>query len=292
MGSEVELVCDAAAELGEGPLWDWRAGCLWWIDILGRALHRFDPQARIDARFDVGYLIGTVVVRESGGVVLALESGFVAFDPESGAFQPLGDPEADIPGNRFNDGKCDPRGRFWAGTMSKREEPARGSLYSLEPGHGIRRHLSGITVSNGIVWTADGTTMYFIDTPTMRIDAFDFDAVSGALSNRRCAVPIPRECGYPDGMAIYAEGMLWVGMWAGWHLLRFDPRDGRLLAKLRMPVANVTACAFGGPDLRDLYITTARAGLSAADLKTQPLAGGLFVTRVDAPGVASAMYAG
>lgn len=292
MDAPLELVCDATAELGEGPIWDWRDGCLWWVDILGRTLHRFDPDRGTDSRHDVGRMIGTVVVRGSGGVVIAAADGFRGFDPRTGAFEALGDPEADIPGNRFNDGKCDPRGRFWAGTMSIREEPGRGSLYTLEPTIGIRRRLSGISVSNGVAWTADASTMYFIDSPTRRIDAFDYDAASGAITNRRCVVEVPADLGFPDGMAIDAAGMLWVGMWGGWQVAGFDPRSGRMCGRLRLPVKNVTACAFGGGDLRDLYVTTARMGLTADELRAQPLAGGLFRGRVDTPGVRATMYAG
>lgn len=292
MADGVECVCEAAAQLGEGPLWDWREECLWWVDILGQALHRFDPASRSSTRFDVGRPIGTVVVRESGGLVIACADGFHAFDPNTQSHEALGDPEADLPGNRFNDGKCDPRGRLWAGTMSMREETGRGTLYSLEPAGDVRRRLGGVTCSNGIVWTADESTMYFIDSPTRRIDAFDYDAASGDLTNRRCAVEVPAELGIPDGMAIDSAGMLWVGMWGGWHVVAFDPRSGREVSRVRLPTANVTACAFGGRDLRDLYITTASVGLSPDDVHRQPLAGGLFRVRTHVPGVRSAMYSG
>jgi sugar lactone lactonase YvrE len=134
--------------------------------------------------------------------------------------------------------------------------------------------------------------MYFIDSPTRRIDAFDYDAATGEISNRRPAVEVPPELGFPDGMAIDAAGMLWVGMWGGWHVVTFDPRTGREVSRLRLPAANVTACAFGGDDLRDLYVTTARVGVAPDELRDQPAAGGLFRVRVDAPGVRSAMYAG
>lgn len=292
MGSEVEVICKAAAQLGEGPLWDWREECLWWVDILGQSLHRYDPVSGKSTQFDVGRLIGTVVVRESGGLVLACADGFQAFDPATLSLEALGDPEANLPGNRFNDGKCDPRGRLWAGTMSIEEKPGQGTLYSLEPAGDIRRRLGGVTVSNGIVWTADESTMYFIDSPTRRIDAFDYDGASGDLTNRRCVIEVPAELGFPDGMAIDAAGMLWVGMWGGWHVVTFDPRTGREVSRLRLPTANVTACAFGGPDLQDLYITTARVGLSPDELRGQPRAGDLFRVRTEATGVRSTVYSG
>jgi sugar lactone lactonase YvrE len=176
--------------------------------------------------------------------------------------------------------------------MSMEEKPGQGTLYSLEPAGDIRRRLGGVTVSNGIVWTADESTMYFIDSPTRRIDAFDYDGASGDLTNRRCVIEVPTELGFPDGMAIDAAGMLWVGMWGGWHVVTFDPRTGREVSRLRLPTANVTACAFGGSDLQDLYITTARVGLSPDELRGQSRAGDLFRVRTEATGVRSAMYSG
>ena len=288
----MECVTDTSAILGEGPIWDAQSGALWWVDILGKRLHRFDPALDQDEGFDVGEMIGTVVPRSSGGVALALESGFALFDVEKGTLEHIADPEADQATNRFNDGKCDPAGRFWAGTMSQAEEPQRGALYSIEADGTVVKRLSDVSISNGIVWSSDARTMYYIDTPTMQIDAFDFDLESGAISNRRPVVRVPREMGYPDGMAIDSEDRLWVGMWGGRKIVRFDPQSGEAVGEIEVPTDNVTACAFGGPDLQDLYITTARVGLADDQLVTQPDAGSLFRTKVDVPGVKSTAYAG
>jgi sugar lactone lactonase YvrE len=238
--------------------------------------------------------VGTIVRRASGGCLLALENGFAAFDPDTGELDFLVDPEADLPDNRFNDGKCDPAGRFWAGTMSlsHKPRPLTGSLYSLDAEGRVQTHLTGIGVSNGIVWTSDASTMYYIDTVTRCVDAFDFDNQKGEISNRRSIVNVPDELGSPDGMAIDAEDKIWVAFYGGWCVARFDPATGKMVAQIKMPVSNVTACAFGGPDLDLLYITTARQGLDEAALAEQPQAGDLFAAQPGVPGVETPMYAG
>lgn len=288
---DVELVVDSKSKLGEGPIWDDREKGLWWINILDQELYWFDPQKNDNRTFALGQMIGTVVPRESGGLILALENGVATFDPTSETISFVVDPEAHISGNRFNDGKCDPDGRFWAGTMSKEEEPNCGTLYCVHPDGRCEPKLRDLTVSNGIVWTADRSTMYFIDSPTRRVDAFDFSE-DGTIGNRRTAIEIPEGLGFPDGMSIDSDDNLWVGMWSGWCVAKFDPRNGQLLEKLQMPVANVTACAFGGDDLHDLYITTARVGIDDDALKKQPSAGGLFRVHVDVAGTKAFAYRG
>ena len=290
---QAELVLDARATLGEGALWDATDDVLWWIDIEGRLVHRYDPATGEDRTTDVGQRIGTVVRRRRGGLTVALEHGLAHLDPTSGRLELIGDPEADRPENRFNDGKCDPAGRFWAGTMNYvHEGRPDGALYCLDATGKIEKHLEGVAISNGIVWTADARTMYYADSPTRRVDAFDFDNDRGALSNRRVAVELPENLGYPDGVAIDSADNVWVAVWAGWSVVCFDPRSGGMLARVNVPAAQVTACAFGGPDLRHLYITTARKGLDGAALAEQPNAGGVFRVRVDTPGVAAVEYAG
>ena len=290
MTTDLTLALDAKASLGEGPIWDPRLQVLWWIDITLKRLHQFNPANQTHQTFELGQMIGTVVPRKKGGLMLATEQGFVAYDPDSQSLAPLTDPESDRPETRFNDGKCDPAGRFWAGTMARDESAGAGSLYCLETDGRCTRKLGDITVANGIVWTADTSTMYYIDSPTRRIDAFDFDPRSGDLSGRRTAVEIPEGMGYPDGMSIDSEDNLWVGLWAGWAVGHFDPRTGKLLSTLDIPSANVTACAFGGPNLEDLYITTARE--RSGDPAKQPHAGGLFRARPGVRGVESFAYGG
>lgn len=287
-----ELVVDAHAALGEGPWWDCRASLLYWLDIRGERLHIFDPDKCADRELDLESVPGAVVGRSQGGLLMAMKDGFAFVDPITGAASPICDPEADIPGNRFNDGKCDSRGRLWAGTMDEAEKEGVGSLYSLDADLSCRRLISGVGISNGLAWSADDKTMYYIDTPTRRVDAFDFDVEEGRISRRRTVIEVPRSVGYPDGMTIDEEGMLWVALWEGWGLCRWDPRTGRLLERVDVPVAKATSCAFGGQALDRLYITTASIGLRPNRSKSQPHAGGLFVMEPGVRGLPAVPFAG
>jgi len=207
----------------------------------------------------------------------------------------LSDPEQDRPENRFNDGKCDPAGRFWAGTMlngAGESDPPHGSLYSLDAHHHVQHRLSGVRISNGICWSPDKTTMYFVDSPNRWVDAFDYDDATGAIGNRRVAVTVPREYGMPDGMTIDAEGMLWVAGWGGGQVSRWDPATGKFLETIAVPASQSSACAFGGPNLDELYITSARIGLDAATLAHEPHAGSLFVARPGVKGTEAFEFAG
>jgi len=289
---KAELVWDAQAALAEGPVWDGSDHVLWWVEILGGEVHRYDPGDGSDCHWTVGQMVGTAVLRASGGLLLAAEHGFMAFDPGDGSLQPICDPEPDRPQNRMNDGKCDPAGRFWAGSMSQQERPEAGALYSLDIDQRCRKHLHGVTVSNGIAWTQDQRTMYFVDSPTRRIDAFDFDVAEGMLANRRTVFAFPAGVGNPDGMAIDVHDNLWVAMWGGWSVCAVDPRGGEMLSKIDFPCSNVTSCAFGGPDLQDLYITTARDRMERSGVSDQPQAGGLFCVQPGVRGRPAEQYRG
>jgi sugar lactone lactonase YvrE len=271
-----ELVLDAHAILGEGPFWDARDGRLGWVDILARMIHHYDPATGQDVGVDVGEHVGAAAPRAGGGLALALASGFAVLDADDGRVKPVADLAK--PGVRMNDGKADPRGRFLAGTMAYDERPGAGSLYRLDPDRTVHTLLEGVTVSNGLAWTADGGTMYYIDTPTRGVDAFDYDLETGAIANRRRAITIPESDGHPDGMTIDDEGHLWVAFWRGSAVRRYAV-DGTVLAVVDLPVSQVTSCAFGGPDGGDLYITSAG---SNTDPGKEPHAGGLFRCR---PGV-------
>lgn len=293
MNDTVELVLDAKAAHGEGPSWDPREGVLYWVDIVGCALHVYDPRTGRDRAIPTGREVCTVAPRAAGGVVAGLRGGFAFIDTRTGRIEPLADPEPDKPGNRFNDGKCDPAGRFWAGTCSQNcDVPGAGSLYRLEPGGGIHKVLGGLTISNGLAWSVDRHTMYFIDTPTLEVWAFDYEDRSGDIRNRRAAVQVPAQTGFPDGMTIDEEGMLWVAHWGGSRVCRWNPRTGAKLAELQLPVQQVSSCVFGGEDLDVLYITTSRLGLDEKALARQPLAGGLFSARPGVRGTATAVYGG
>lgn len=282
MDVDVERVGAGHALLGEGPVWDDRESALWWLDIPGQSLHRFDPGTGMDTRRSLGRQVGALVPRRSGGLVLATPEGFVAFDPATGEESLLAPVEADNPATRMNDGKCDRQGRFWAGTMAYEFQPGAGGFYRLDPDMRVTQVLSGCTVSNGLAWSPDDRLLYYIDSMTRRIDVFDFDPSSGRLTDRRPFVEIPESAGLPDGMCIDEDGYLWVALFGGSAVRRYSPAGG-LDGVIAIPATKVTCCAFGGADLRDLYITTARIDLSDDELAAQPEAGGLFRCR---PGVA------
>ncbi len=288
----VELVCEAKAELGEGPIWDYRRGLLFWVDIRGRVIHAYDPAAGRDRIIEAGQEVGCVALRGNGGLVLAGRDGFADLDIESDRITPLLHPERHLPGNRFNDGKVDPRGRFWAGTMNTEAQQGKGALYCLFPDFSLRTMLTGVSISNGMAWTADEKTFYYIDTPTQEVAAFDYDAETGDLSSRRAAIRVPPEKGKPDGMTMDTEGMLWVALYGGGAVTRWNPRDGRLLATIEVPAPLVTSCAFAGLRMDELYITTARRGLDPKALADHPLSGGLFRVRPGTRGTHEPLFAG
>lgn len=278
-----ELEFDAKAKLGEGPCWDERNGLLYWVDIERYELHIYNPATKTDRAINVGQHIGAAVVRKAGGLVIALREGFYFLDPDTEQMTPIADPEADKPDNRFNDGKCDPAGRFWAGTLYLPEtEPELGALYCLDTDLRVQRKAEKVSISNGLAWSADERTMYYIDSPTRQCVAFDYEKASGAISNRRVVVEIPEGEGWPDGMTIDAEGMLWIALWDGWQVRRYNPHSGALLDVIQVPVARPTSAVFGGENLDTLYITSASTRLSAEALMEQPLAGGIFRAK---PGV-------
>jgi sugar lactone lactonase YvrE len=284
----VEVIGAERAELGEGPVWDQRTGRLVWVDIHGKRIHQTDPSTGATDTIELPLHVGAVAPRAAGGFIATLQDGFwVVGDGPARRVATVPEAGADI---RFNDGKCDPAGRFWAGTMPYDEVRPVACLYRLDADSAVTRCLEGLTISNGLAWSADGGTMFFIDTPTRRIDAFDYDLATGAIAGRRPAIDIPASAGWPDGLTIDAEGGLWVALWGGWAIRRY--LDGRLDRVIELPVAQPTSCAFGGPDLDELFVTSAWKGLSAADRAAQPLAGALFRLRPGVRGVPSVPFAG
>lgn len=292
MVENVELVVDARAELGEGPLWDALAQRLYWVNILGHTVHALDPASGATESVDVGYAVGAAAMAADDTLLLAIERGFALLDWPTHTLTLLAAPGGEPDGTRFNDGKVDPAGRFWAGTMPWKENAPIGSVYRLERDGSIRHMLGGVTVSNGLAWSADGLTLYYIDTPTHVVSAFDIDSEPGGLLNRRTVVAIPAGEGAPDGMTIDSEGMLWVAHWGGAQVSRWNPASGEQLGHISVPATQVTSCCFGGAALDELYITTARTGLSDAQLADQPLAGGIFRARPGVVGTAMTRYGG
>lgn len=292
MNDDVKILVDNHALVGEGALWDETQGVLYWVDILSNKLYIYDPASGENRAFDVGQHVGTVVLRASGGVMLAVYDGFAAYDLESQKLTLISDPEADLPNNRFNDGKCDPAGRFWAGTMAYSNQTTQGSLYRLDTDLSVHKLLGNIGISNGIVWGLDAKTMYYIDSMAYNVRAFDYDNATGDLSNERVVITVPRELSLPDGMAIDAEGMLWVAHFGGSAVRRWDPSTGQVLATIELPAKQITSCAFGGPNLETLYITSGANGLDATALAKQPHAGALFAVKPGVRGVPTFKFAG
>ena len=288
MSDGIEVVTAAGAELGEGPVWDVRSSRLAWVDITANRLHLTDTLSGATSTIDVPLHIGAVAPRAAGGFVAALQDGFwiVADGP---ARRIAAIPEA-RPGLRFNDGKCDPAGRFWAGTMADDQAPGAGALYRLDPDASVTRVLDGVTVSNGLAWSLDGRTLHYIDTPTQRIDAFAYGPSTGEIGDRRPEINIPPEAGAPDGMTIDAEGGLWIALWGGAAVHRY--LDGRLERVIQLPVSQPTSCCFGGEQMDELYITSAWQGLSNDRRRAEPLAGALFRHRPGVQGLAPTVFAG
>ena len=285
------LVLDAGAVLGECPVWDVATGSLVWLDLLGRRLHRFDPRSGADTSVPLGRRIGAVAPRAAGGWIAATPDGFAGLDPQSGRLTPLVEVEADRPGNRMNDGRCDAAGRFWAGTMAEARTPGAGALYRLDPDLGVTRVLEAIGISNGIDWSPDGAAMYLVDSLSREVGVFDFDARRGEVENRRTLIRVESGPGVPDGLCVDAGGFIWLALPRAGLVRRHAP-DGRVDAEIALPVRLVTAMAFGGDDLADLYLTTGCRGLGPAERAGQPGAGGLFRCRPGARGRAPHAFGG
>ena len=284
---EITCVLDARAQLGEGTLWDPVAGVLWWIDIWGRLIHRYDPATGKDKTWEAPEYLGCLGLRARGGLILTMVSGFHFFDPETGVFEPISDPEAHLPDTRFNDGKPDRQGRFWSGTMF--EVPGRkvefvGSLYRMDADLSVHRMVEEIGCSNGLAWSPDSKVMYFSDSHTPIVRAYDFDAATGLIENERVFVEFSGQGDIADGATVDAEGCYWVTIPFKGRIDRFDP-SGRLIKSISMPTDLPTCCEFGGKDLDTLFVTTAVLRRPADQLAGQISPGGLFALDVGVRGL-------
>ena len=299
------LVLDAHSTLGEGPVWDARNGLLYWVDIVRGEVHRFNPANGRDEFCRADRTAGSVALRTDGGLVAALEDGFYLVpetsDIEGFRFLPLFSPRDVLTGQRFNDGKCDPAGRFWAGTMHLGQKSPDCALYCLEADGSCRSMQRDIGCSNGLAWSEDGRILYYIDTLTRKVDAFDFDVCTGNLSGRRTVIdfdskeadtPGSPSAGLPDGMTVDRDGMLWIAEWNGYKVSRWDPLTGKKTGEALLPVSKATSCAFGGKELSTLFVTTAGEGLSPAEKESQPLCGGIFCVETDTHGFEPALFQG
>ena len=284
-----ECVLKSGSLLGEGALWDPAAEVLWWLDITDRMIHRYDPRLGSNQTWHTPSDIGSLALRKSGGLIVAMGWGFFFFDPASGGFELIAEPEAGILENRFNDGKPDRQGRFWAGTLHEGESKPSGSLYRLDPDLSWEMLVSGVIASNALAFGAQSEVVYFGDSQRKTVWAFDFDADDGALTNRRVFLSLGPKDGSPDGAAVDSDGCYWLAQPDAWCVTRYDPR-GRRDIVIDLPVQRPTCVALGGTDLKTLFITSARWGISERELAQQPLAGGLFAVTVDTPGLPDAAF--
>lgn len=288
---EPDVLVPGAGELCEGPCWDVRTARLHFVDILVGQVHAVDADAGARRTWQLGVPVGAVAPRRAGGWVAAVERGFAVFDDEWNRVGVVTPAPGQRDGTRFNDGRCDPAGRFWAGTLSYDGSPERGALYRLDADGLVTPILSGVTNSNGLGWSASGTEMYYVDTGRATIDRFTFDPGRGTIEDRRTLVAFGPDEGLPDGLTVDSEGFLWVALWGGGCVRRYSPA-GELDGETRLPVSQVTSMAFGGADLGELFITTAAEGLSAAERRDQPLAGSVFRHRPGVTGLPPAAFAG
>jgi len=283
---KLELLFDTKANLGEGPIWDARTQTLYWIDILEKRIY-----VGADILIELDELIGCIAPRKSGGLVLTKRASFWTLGLNSVRTTLLLPLTTEPSDNRFNDGKCDPRGRFIAGTMNLNETDPTGSLYSLD-GKSATKLLGGIRISNGMAWSPDYKTFYYIDTPTREVRAFDYDLDTGAIANPRKVVYVPESLGWPDGMTSDTQGNLWIAMWGGAKMTKWNPNTGELLEQIPVPAMNVSSCVFGGRNMNELYMTSARKGLEEAALMQYPLTGGVFCLETNVEGMPTFEFAG
>lgn len=296
MSDTPHCIIEAKNILGECPVWDATTQSLYWVDITGKLLHRYAQQSGAVRVWGLPDEFSSFALRQHGaGIVAGTRDGFCLFDLETETYTPFSLVEKATPSTRMNDGKCDPRGRFWAGSIHEVSDPALrqpiASVYRVDPDLKVTKIRGGIKTSNGFAWSPDGKTMYFTDTPTLKILAFDYDLDTGNIANERVFATIPPGQGRPDGAAVDVEGCLWSAHFAGWKVTRYSPA-GEVLHVVELPVANVTSVAFGGPQMTTMFITTAREDMTDEDLLRQPLAGGIFAYEAGVQGIPVHRFAG
>jgi sugar lactone lactonase YvrE len=289
MALQVEVAARGADRLGECPLWDERERVLWWVDSRWPAVKRLDPSTGAVMMQVLPDVIGSIAFRERGGLIAATKTGIHFMDAASGALERRAHPEAHLPDNRFNDGRCDRAGRFWAGTMSDVKRDPVGSLYRFDADLACTKLRNAVIIPNGLAFSPDGRTMYFADTNRHTIWAFDYDPASGAATRERVFADTGN--GRPDGSCVDADGCLWNAEYGGWRVVRYTPA-GEVDRQIEVPVSNPTCCCFGGEDLGTLYVTTATQRLGPEDLAQQPLAGSVLALRPGPKGLPESRFAG
>ncbi len=286
-----ECVLDIKASLGECPLWSVDEQVLYWVDINAPSLNRFDPLTGRNTAWPMPEAIGCFALRECGGFIAALRGGFWFVDRDGKPERKVADAPYDPAHHRFNDGRADAHGRFWAGSMNEKRDASTAKLYRLDRDFTQTAMIPDIMISNGLAWSPDGRTLYHTDTPTRTINAWDFDASTGAIAHRRVFARFAGENDRPDGGAVDREGCYWSAFYRGGKIVRISPR-GEILAEFPLPAMCPTMCAFGGPDLKTVYVTTARQHRDPEELARMPGSGGIFALRVDVPGLPEPKFAG
>ena len=289
MNLELSTAIQSQNILGEGPWWSAEEQAFYWVDIKATKLLRWDPATKEQKSWAMPAEIGTFVRASGNRGVVALQNGIAFIDLDNGSITPIVDPEEDKPWNRFNDGKCDRRGRLWVGSMDNEEKRTSGTLYRIGVDHSVLPFKSPVGISNGLGWSPDNTVMYYADSPAKHIYAFDYDIETGAATNERVLVDVDK--GVPDGLTVDSEGYIWNAQWGAWRVVRYAP-DGSIDFILDVPVAQPTSCCFGGADFKDLYITSASIGLSEEERANQPEAGNVFVARTPVAGLPETKFAG
>lgn len=290
--TSADCLLEAGATLGEGACWDHEKHLLYWVDILNCEVHILDPSNGRDRVLKTPTHVSLVHPTTKGDLVVGTRDGIGRLHPQTGEYESLVDPEADLPENRFNDGKPDPMGRLYAGSMPYDGGLEKANFWRIEADLSFTKLLDKVGNSNGLCWSPDEKVLYYTDTKLRRVDAFDYDRDSGDISNRRTVVTVDPSLGGPDGMTIDADGCLWTALWNGHGVARWNPKTGEMLEKITTPCPFVTCPTFGGPDLDVLFFTTAKKGNDRMDPSTDPHAGDIFVATPGVKGLPGYRFAG
>jgi len=281
---EIKNILTARSRLGEGPLWDSSQGLLYWVDIYNHRVNQFNPTIGQNLFFDVGDVVGSIALAGKDRLIMAQRNGLAFLNTSTGEVSPIIPVEADILDNRFNDGKCDPQGRFWFGSMCPGKN--QGSLYRYDSDDSLHRMETGLTITNGLGWSPDEKIFYLTDSAQQKIYAYNFDLVTGNINKKRIFVDLVGESFYPDGLTVDSQGNIWSAMWDGWCIIRFNP-NGEEILRIPLPIQRPTSCTFGGDNLQTIYITTASVGLSEEEIEKSFYSGDLFALQTDITGLPS-----
>ncbi len=281
--SDVECVFKSHALVGEGPVWNNKRKVLHWVDVIGPHIHTFSPKESTLASFKLPHIVSAILPTANDRLIAVTEKGIALLNENSGELDFMSNPESALPSNRFNDAKTDTRGRIWAGSMNRKANEGTGSLYKFDTPFTASRMDTGFKVSNGLGWCPRNKTMYFTETVSATIFAYDFDKDTGDIKNRREFLKFDIKNGKPDGICVDCDGNVWVAFWDGWRVSGYTSK-GEFFRDIRVPVPRVTSCCFGGQDMKRLYITSASAGLNEEQIQQAPLSGSLFAIDLDTEG--------